>query len=116
MSGQIKDRVKLFANVDRQKLHGAKITLYTICSFRMYRMQHKVNTRKPLTEPEKLASYKLFSILCTMLATLTRNMNPQMKRERKNSMAYTGGISSSAKAAGITLNTICMPAKGWNPL
>lgn len=51
-----------------------------------------------------------------MIATLTKNMNPQMKRERKNSMAYTGGISSSAKAAGITLNTNCMPTKGQIPL
>lgn len=34
--------------------------MYTVCSLRTYKIQHKVNTRKPLIEPQKLVFYKLF--------------------------------------------------------
>ena len=42
---------------------------------------------------------------------LTITMKLQMNSERKNSKAYTVGISNSAKAADIVLNTSCMPER-----
>ena len=49
------------------------------------------------------------------LYLLTITMKLQMNSKRKNSKAYTVGISNSAKAAGIVLNNVlntsCMPER-----
>lgn len=70
--------------------------MYTVCSLRTYKIQHKVNTRKPLIEPQKLVFYKLFQYFIHNVSnTYQEHESTDEEREKEQHGVHRGNLQLS---------------------
>lgn len=79
MAGQIYNGAKLFASVDRRKLHRAKITMYTLCLFVLHFFLFWYVVRLLLVRPSNLFQWNFLT-----KKSVTKCSNSTTMRKRKS--------------------------------